>query len=828
MIDALATAAPRAFGPRCPLGLPIGLPAVATWSLDGLLDLRADASREAALDEVADRLTLPRHELHCGAALHGLARLVVRAHAERVDAAARAAKVPVAPLDAHLPAHGDEAPGEAAGELWLLGLAARNPAYAALRPLFAPPDDVVACAAALEAAMRPREGRGVPADDLVARLRAPASAHPGSLRDQLAFALDDWGDWVPEGVAAQALRVVDAADEATRFRGGGPGPAQAPVIVDEGEHERFTPDREWMSEVVMMAKLTHVWLDQLSKRHGREIRRLDQIPDEALDRLARWGFTGLWLIGLWARSPASREIKRRMGNPEALSSAYALYDDVVAEDLGGDAALDDLRRRAEERGIRLCADMVPNHVGVDARWVVAHPEYFVWLDHPPFPGYTFDGPDLCADERVGVYLEDGYWNHSDAAVVFKRVDHHTGEVRYLYHGNDGTQMPWNDTAQIDFLNPAAREAVADRITAIARRFPMIRFDAAMTLARRHIRRLWHPPPGEGGAIPSRSRYAADPEAFDRAMPREFWREVVDRINAEAPDTLLLAEAFWMMEGYFVRTLGMHRVYNSAFMNMLKSEDNAGYRKALGEVLALSPDVLQRFANFMNNPDEETAIAQFGDADKYFGVATLMVTLPGLPLFGHGQVGGFTEKYGMEYRRAYQDEAEKDWLVERHEREIFPLMRRRRLFAGAEHFELYDFVTPEGAVDQNVFAYTNRRGDERALVLYNNAYATTSGRVRRSTETARGRTTLCEALGLEPEALYRFRDHRDGAWYLRYADALASDGLYAALPGYRCHVFLDFAAVALDPTWARLADALDGEGAADLDARYAALAAEEEP
>ena len=58
------------------------------------------------------------------------------------------------------------------------------------------------------------------------------------------------------------------------------------------------------------------------------------------------------------------------------------------------------------------------------------------------------------------------------------------------------------------------------------------------------------------------------------MPNEFWREVVDRVAAEAPDTLLLAEAFWLMEGYFVRTLGMHRVYNSAFMHMLRDEDNA--------------------------------------------------------------------------------------------------------------------------------------------------------------------------------------------------------------------------------------------------------------
>ena len=104
---------------------------------------------------------------------------------------------------------------------------------------------------------------------------------------------------------------------------------------------------------------------------------------------------------------------------------------------------------------------------------------------------------------------------------------------------------------------------------------MIRFDAAMTLAKRHIERLWYPEPGHGGGIPSRAEHGSLPKAeFERRMPVEFWREVVDRVAAEVPDTLLLAEAFWLMEGYFVRTLGMHRVYNSAFMNMLRDEDNA--------------------------------------------------------------------------------------------------------------------------------------------------------------------------------------------------------------------------------------------------------------
>ncbi len=228
-------------------------------------------------------------------------------------------------------------------------------------------------------------------------------------------------------------------------------------------------------------------------------------------------------------------------------------------------------------------------------------------------------------------------------MVFKRVDNETGATQYIYHGNDGTTMPWNDTAQLNYLNPEVREAVIQTILDVARRFPIIRFDAAMTLAKRHFQRLWFPQPGTGGDIPSRAEHSMTKEQFDALMPEEFWREVVDRAAVEAPDTLLLAEAFWLMEGYFVRTLGMHRVYNSAFMNMMRNEDNAKYRQVMKNTLEFDPEIMKRFVNFMNNPDERTAVDQFGKGDKYFGTALMLVTLPGLPMFGHGQVAGLLRK-----------------------------------------------------------------------------------------------------------------------------------------------------------------------------------------
>ena len=43
----------------------------------------------------------------------------------------------------------------------------------------------------------------------------------------------------------------------------------------------------------------------------------------------------------------------------------------------------------------------------------------------------------------------------------------------------------------------------------------------------------------------------------------------------------------------------------------------------------------------------------------------------------------TEKYGMEYKRAYWDEQPDQALMDRHAWQIFPLLKRRYLFANVE-------------------------------------------------------------------------------------------------------------------------------------------------
>ena len=662
--------------------------------------------------------------------------------------------------------------------------------------------------------------------DLLTMLRAPAVAVPHSLAGQLDYIRKHWGAFLGDYLY-RLLTSLDLIREEEEKIFTGPGPTAVPkygqaALLDE---ENFSPDSDWMPRTVMVAKNTYVWLYQLSEEYHREITHLDQIPDEELDKLANWGFNGLWLIGLWERSDASRTVKQLCGNPEAVASAYSLRNYAIAQDLGGDEAYQRLRDRAWQRGIRLASDMVPNHMGIDSDWVLHHPDWFLSLPYSPFPDYSFNGPDLSPDDRVGIYIEDHYYDRTDAAVVFKRVDKQSGDTRYIYHGNDGTSMPWNDTAQLNYLREDVREAVIQTILHVARKFPIIRFDAAMTLAKKHYQRLWFPSPGTGGAIPSRAEHSMTKAQFDEVFPVEFWREVVERVAKEVPETLLLAEAFWLMEGYFVRTLGMHRVYNSAFMNMLRNEENAKYRQLIKNTLEFDPQILKRYVNFMNNPDEKTAVEQFGKGDKYFGICTLMATMPGLPMFGHGQIEGYSEKYGMEYYRPYWEEEPDNYLVQRHEHDIFPILRRRILFAGVENFLLYDFHPGEGRVDENVFAYSNGVGGQRALVVYHNHYGVTRGWIKHSARFLDKASNQIETkalseglrIGAAPNRFVVFKEIHSDLEYIRSTEEVRDKGLYFELDAYAYKVFADFRAVDDNETgqYRQLASYLNGRGVPNI-------------
>jgi hypothetical protein len=211
------------------------------------------------------------------------------------------------------------------------------------------------------------------------------------------------------------------------------------------------------------------------------------------------------------------------------------------------------------------------------------------------------------------------------------------------------------------------------------------------------------------------------------------------------------------------------------------------------------------------------------------VATLLATLPGLPMIGHGQIEGFGEKYGMEFRRARLDEQPNEELIARFEREIVPLLHERARYAGAADFHLYDVTGDDGAIVDDVFAYSNGRGSDRSLVVYHNRFGTAAGWIRVSVPFARkagdgskalATATLAGAFEIpsDPDVFVAYREARSGLEYLRPAREVVERGLFVELDAYRCLVFGSFRELrhAPDERWAELAARLAGTGVPSLD------------
>ena len=370
-------------------------------------------------------------------------------------------------------------------------------------------------------------------------------------------------------------------------------------------------------------------------------------------------------------------------------------------------------------------------------------------------------------------------------MVFRHQDHRDGRTRYIYHGNDGTSMPWNDTAQLNYLIPEVREAVIQTILHVARQFPIIRFDAAMTLAKKHYQRLWFPEPGHGGAIPSRAEHG-----MTRPSSTRHARGVLARgggSGGRGGARYAAAGRGVLDDGGLFRAHAGH-----APRLQQRLHEHAARRRrtpitaSLKNTLEFDPEVLKRFVNFMNNPDERTAVDQFGKGDKYFGVCTLMATLPGLPMFGHGQIEGFARNTAWSIAGPTGTRRPDDGLVRRHEREIFPLLHRRYLFAGVEDFLLYDFYAADGTSTRMCSPTPTGPGDERGIVSSITGTATPPGWISLSAAMAiaggRGAASLSrknsgEALGFNPDdrCYYDLRDSISGLEYPPVGEGLLRMG-----------------------------------------------------
>jgi glycosidase len=209
---------------------------------------------------------------------------------------------------------------------------------------------------------------------------------------------------------------------------------------------------------------TRVWLTELSRRIGRSA-TLDDISETELDRLAEMGFDWIWFLGVWQTGPAAQQVSRTnpawrrdfeetltdLSDNDIRGSGFAITGYTVHQDLGGDAALARLRKRLQQRGLKLMLDFVPNHMGLGHPWVENHPDYFV-------PGSELD--------------------LARAPQNYTWVKRKRGDVLLAY-GRDPYFDGWSDTLQLNYANPDLQDAMIGELTRIANQCDGVCCDMAM-------------------------------------------------------------------------------------------------------------------------------------------------------------------------------------------------------------------------------------------------------------------------------------------------------------------------------------------------------------
>jgi hypothetical protein len=336
---------------------------------------------------------------------------------------------------------------------------------------------------------------------------------------------------------------------------------------------------------------TRVWLTELSRDLGRHA-TLDDIPDQALDRLMEMGFDWLWFLSVWSTGELGRKVSREnkdwrrdfeetlpdLREEDIAGSGFAITSYKVHPNLGGDAALKRLRARLQKRGLKLMLDFVPNHMGPDHPWVGNHPDYFV------------SGTESDLERYPQNYI---------------RVKRKQGDL-ILAYGRDPFFSGWPDTLQLDYSNPSTVEAMIKELLRISGQCDGVRCDMAMLVL---------------------------PEVFERTWGRKaqtFWSAATKAVRESAPDFFFMAEVYWDME-WTMQQQGFNYAYDKRLYDRLREQ----HTRPVRDHFMAGLDYQNRLARFLENHDEPRAAATFPPG-IHEAAAVITFLSPGLRFFHQGQ------------------------------------------------------------------------------------------------------------------------------------------------------------------------------------------------
>jgi glycosidase len=354
---------------------------------------------------------------------------------------------------------------------------------------------------------------------------------------------------------------------------------------------------------------TRCWLRALSEKIGTSI-TLASVPDAEFDTWQRLGFTHIWLMGVWttgplARAEALKHSELRKAYDQALpgwtdadvpGSPYAIGDYRVPAALGGDAGLEAFREKLRRYGLKLMLDFVPNHLGLDHSLVKEQPGLFV------------QSPTQVPGTFMQLTPAGPLW---------------------LAHGKDPYFPAWSDVAQVDYRQPASREAMTHLLESVAARCDGVRCDMAMLQLNDVFAKTWE-------RLPSTSQPPVE----------EFWPGAISAVKKAEPGFLFLAEAYWGLEPR-LQALGFDYTYDKTLYDRIVFRDAGGVHHHL---LGLEPKAVAASAHFLENHDEPR-IAGILSPEEHRAAALLILALPGMRFLYEGQLCGACAKVPVQLGRA---------------------------------------------------------------------------------------------------------------------------------------------------------------------------------
>jgi hypothetical protein len=478
----------------------------------------------------------------------------------------------------------------------------------------------------------------------------------------------------------------------------------------------------WPDQPVIYEVNTAVWLNELSRTAGRRI-TLACVADADWDAVTPAGIDAVWLMGVWARSPAGLALANAnaelqesfadalpdLRHADVIGSPYCVRRYTVDAGFGGPDALAVARAALAARGVRLILDYVPNHVAPDHQWVTSRPELFV----------RGDEHDIKADSEG--------WLVAGRSV--------------LAHGRDPYFPPWPDVVQLNAFSPALRAATADTLADIAGQCDGIRCDMAMLMTNEVFARTWD---GQTGPAPA----------------AEFWPDVLGQLRARHPHVVMIAEAYWDME-WVLQQQGFDFCYDKRLYDRIIGVDVSAVRDHLQADLSYQ----SRLVRFLENHDEpRIASCLGGEAERAAAVA--IATLPGATLWHEGQFEGRRVRPPVFLSRRPDERPDADladWY-----RHLLAAVASHRVRAGA-----WRLLEAEGWPDNQscrmlaAWSWAGDRGGDRHVVVINLSGQAAQARVRLEWLDLPGRSWLLT--GILGQQVFK----RDG-------DELASRGLFVAL------------------------------------------------